>query len=86
MFYGMVFINYTYSFVSFVGMVTSKNKYAEITTLFLSGLDGDQAAYGKFLATITPMLRRMVGKKVAHSEVEDVVQEINIHSQGASYV
>lgn len=51
-------------------MVTSENKYAEITALLLAGLGGDQVAYAKFLSTITPMLRRMVGRKLSQSDVE----------------
>lgn len=68
-------------------MVTAENKYAEITTLLLAGLGGDQAAYSKFLGTITPMLRRMVGRKLAQSDVEDVVQEvlISIHKARHTY-
>ena len=68
-------------------MVTSENKYAEITALLRAGLGGDQAAYGKFLGTITPMLRRMVGRKLAQSDVEDVVQEIliSIHKARHTY-
>lgn len=68
-------------------MVTSENKYAEITALFLAGLGGDQAAYGKFLGAIAPMLRRMVGRRLASAEVEDVVQEIliSIHKARHTY-
>ena len=68
-------------------MVTSEKKYAEITALLLAGLGGDQAAYGKFLSTITPMLRRMVSKKLAQVDVEDVVQEIliSIHKARHTY-
>lgn len=68
-------------------MVTPQNKYAEITALLVAGLGGDQAAYGKFLATITPMLRRMVGRKLAQSDVEDVTQEIliSIHKARHTY-
>lgn len=68
-------------------MVTSENKYAEIAALLCAGLKGDQAAYGKFLSTITPMIRRMVGRKLAQSEVEDVVQEIliSIHKARHTY-
>jgi RNA polymerase sigma-70 factor, ECF subfamily len=66
-------------------MVTHDDKYAEITALLRSGLGGDQAAYGKFLSTITPMLRRMVGRRLANADVE--VQEIliSIHKARHTY-
>ncbi len=68
-------------------MVTQNKKYTEITALLLAGLGGDQAAYAKFLSAITPMLRRMVGRRLASSEVEDVVQEvlISIHKARHTY-
>ena len=68
-------------------MVTSENKYTEITGLLRAALGGDQAAYGKFLSTITPILRRMVGRKLANADVEDVVQEvlISIHKARHTY-
>jgi RNA polymerase sigma-70 factor (ECF subfamily) len=68
-------------------MVTSENKYAEITAMLCAGLGGDQAAYAKFLSTITPMLRRIVGRRLAQSDVEDVVQEIliSIHKARHTY-
>ncbi|MCE2926201.1 MAG: sigma-70 family RNA polymerase sigma factor [Rickettsiales bacterium] len=68
-------------------MVASENKYAEISALMLAGLDGDQAAYGKFLSTIAPMLRRMVSRKLSQPDVEDVVQEIliSIHKARHTY-
>ena len=69
------------------GMATNKEKYAEITALLVAGLSGDQTAYGKFLGIITPMLRRMVGRKLAQCDVEDVVQEIliSIHKARHTY-
>lgn len=68
-------------------MVTLENKYAEITSLLLAGLGGDQIAYGAFLTTITPMLRRIVGRKLVQSDAEDVVQEIliSIHKARHTY-
>lgn len=68
-------------------MVTHNDKYAAITALFLAGLGGDQAAYGKFFNTITPMLRRIVGSKIVQSDVEDVMQEIliSIHKARHTY-
>lgn len=68
-------------------MVKSEDKYAEITALFRTGLSGDQAAYGKFLTTISPMLRRMISKNIAIADVEDVLQEvlISIHKARHTY-
>lgn len=68
-------------------MTEKSTKYAEITALLLAGLGGDQVAYGKFLSTITPMLRRMVGRRLANADVEDVVQEvlISIHKARHTY-
>lgn len=68
-------------------VVTDNDKYSEITVLLRAGLGGDQTAYGKFLSTITPMLRRMVGRKLASADVEDVVQEvlISIHEARHTY-
>lgn len=68
-------------------MVTQNDKHAEITALLRAGLGGDQAAYGKFLSTIAPMLRRMVGRRLANADIEDVVQEvlISIHKARHTY-
>ena len=57
-------------------MVTPQDKYKELGDLLRAGLGGDQVAYGKFLSTIAPMLRRMVGRRMASADVEDVVQEV----------
>lgn len=68
-------------------MVTPVDKYAALTTLFRSGLEGNQADYARFLTSITPLLKRMVGKWLAASDVEDVVQEIliSIHKARHTY-
>ena len=54
------------------------NKYTALTALLCSGLNGNARDYAKFLETIAPMLRRMVGRKLAAHAVEDVTQEILI--------
>lgn len=59
-------------------MVTPVDRYAALTTLFRSGLGGNQADYARFLASITPLLKRIVSKRLAACDVEDVVQEILI--------
>ena len=68
-------------------MVTPVDKYAALTTLFRSGLEGNQADYARFLTSITPLLKRMVGKQLTASDVEDVVQEIliSIHKARHTY-
>lgn len=78
---------YTLRFASRANMVTQNDKHAEITALLRAGLGGDQAAYGKFLNTIAPMLRRMVGRRLANADIEDVVQEvlISIHKARHTY-
>lgn len=66
---------------------TSIDKYAALTGLFRSGLAGNPRDYAKFLETITPILRRMVGRKLAAHAVEDVTQEIliSIHKARHTY-
>lgn len=59
-------------------MVTQNDSYKELADLLLAGLAGDNAAYATFLSSVTPMLRRMAGRRLASSDVEDVVQEILI--------
>lgn len=63
------------------------DKYAPLTALFCLGLAGNARDYAKFLETITPMLRRMVGRKLAAHAVEDVTQEIliSIHKARHTY-
>ncbi|OYW14224.1 MAG: hypothetical protein B7X02_00520 [Rhodospirillales bacterium 12-54-5] len=68
-------------------MVTSTDKYAALTSLFRSGLAGNQADYARFLEQITPLLKRMVARRLNASEVEDVTQEIliSIHKARHTY-
>jgi RNA polymerase sigma-70 factor (ECF subfamily) len=68
-------------------MVTSQQKYTELTALFCEGLRGNHTAYAQFLRSITPMLRRTIARKIAISDVEDVVQEvlISIHKARHTY-
>ena len=57
--------------------------------LFLRGLDGDNAAYHRFLAQLSAHLRAFLGKRLFGwpDEVEDLVQEclLAIHNQRATY-
>jgi RNA polymerase sigma-70 factor (ECF subfamily) len=68
-------------------MVPSVDRYATLTSLFVSGSAGNARDYAKFLETIAPMLRRMVGRRLAAYEVEDVTQEIliSIHKARHTY-
>jgi RNA polymerase sigma-70 factor (ECF subfamily) len=68
-------------------MVTPIDKYAALTILFRSGLEGNQADYARFLASITPLLTRIVGKRLTTCDAEDVVQEIliSIHKARHTY-
>jgi RNA polymerase sigma-70 factor (ECF subfamily) len=68
-------------------MVTNIDKHTHLAVLLRSGLEGNQGDYAKFLEAITPLLRRMVGGRIAMSDVEDVVQEIliSIHKARHTY-
>lgn len=68
-------------------MVTPVDKYSALTVLFRSGLEGNQADYARFLTSITPLLKRMVGRRLAACDVEDVTQEIliSIHKARHTY-
>lgn len=61
--------------------------HAELTRKLLLGLAGDGAAYASFLTQISPILRRLIGRKIPVSEVEDVLQEvlISIHKARHTY-
>lgn len=68
-------------------MVTSSDKYAELTALFRAGLAGDDAAYNRFLQTVSAILRRVIGKRLPAADVEDVLQEvlISVHKARHTY-
>ena len=68
-------------------MVTSCDKYSRLTALFRSGQEGNQADYAQFLSGITPLLKRMVGRRLAACDVDDVTQEIliSIHKARHTY-
>lgn len=59
----------------------------ELTRKLLDGLAGDQGAYAGFLSQLTPILRRIIGRKIPVSDVEDVLQEvlISIHKARHTY-
>jgi RNA polymerase sigma-70 factor, ECF subfamily len=60
---------------------------AELTRKLLAGLAGDGAAYAGFLSQLSPILRRVIGRKIPMSDVEDVLQEvlISIHKARHTY-
>lgn len=60
---------------------------AQLTQKLLAGLAGDGAAYADFLGSISPLLRRVVGRKIPASDAEDVVQDvlISIHKARHTY-
>ena len=57
---------------------------AELTCKLLAG---DGAAYAEFLSQLSPILRRVIGRKIPSSDVEDVLQEvlISIHKARHTY-
>jgi RNA polymerase sigma-70 factor, ECF subfamily len=59
----------------------------ELTNMLLAGLEGDGAAYAAFLSQISPILRRVIGRKIPMADVEDVLQEvlISIHKARHTY-
>jgi len=63
------------------------DKYNESTALFRSGLEGNREDYARFLTAITPLLKRVVGRRLAACDVEDVTQEIliSIHKARHTY-
>ncbi|MBN8543649.1 MAG: sigma-70 family RNA polymerase sigma factor [Alphaproteobacteria bacterium] len=60
---------------------------AELTRTLLAGLAGDAVAYAAFLNQLSPILRRVIGRKIPASDVEDVLQEvlISIHKARHTY-
>ncbi|MDX1975206.1 MAG: sigma-70 family RNA polymerase sigma factor [Rickettsiales bacterium] len=60
---------------------------AELTRKLLAGLAGDGATYANFLSQLSPILRRVIGRKIPMSDVEDVLQEvlISIHKARHTY-
>ncbi len=60
---------------------------AELTRKLLAGLAGDGIAYADFLSQLSPILRRVIGRKIPMGDVEDVLQEvlISIHKARHTY-
>ena len=59
----------------------------QLTQKLLAGLAGDGAAYADFLSQLSPILRRVIGRKIPMGDVEDVLQEvlISIHKARHTY-
>lgn len=68
-------------------IIAQKKNTAELTRNLLAGLAGDEAAYAQFLTQLSPILRRVIGRKIPLSDVEDVLQEvlISIHKARHTY-
>jgi RNA polymerase sigma-70 factor (ECF subfamily) len=72
-------------------MVTSPkepiDKHKELAALFRAGIAGDSASYNRFLQQISILLRRVIGKRLPASDIEDVVQEIliSVHKARHTY-
>jgi RNA polymerase sigma-70 factor (ECF subfamily) len=67
--------------------MAQKKITAELTRKLLAGLAGDRAAYADFLNQLSPILRRVIGRKIPMGDVEDVLQEvlISIHKARHTY-
>lgn len=59
----------------------------ELVQKLLAGMAGDSTAYAAFLSQLSPILRRIIGRKIPVSDVEDVLQEvlISIHKARHTY-
>ncbi len=66
-------------------MVTSTEKYKELARLLCAGQKGDSLAYAQFLNHVSPILLRMVARRVGAADVEDIVQEILISMHKARH-
>lgn len=60
---------------------------ADLTRKLLEALAGNGSAYADFLHQLTPILRRVIARKIQASDVEDVLQEvlISIHKARHTY-
>ena len=67
--------------------MVAEDKYAALGALLLAGLKGDQASYAAFLRSITPILRRVIARRILPADVEDVVQEVllSLHKARHTY-
>jgi len=59
----------------------------ELTRKLLAGLAGDRTAYADFLSQLSPILYRLIRRKIPMCDVEDVLQEvlISIHKARHTY-
>ncbi|MDX2074631.1 MAG: sigma-70 family RNA polymerase sigma factor [Alphaproteobacteria bacterium] len=72
---------------TYIRAAMQEDKHSELTALFRSGMEGNGAAYNVFLTAIAPLLRRVIGRRLASADIEDVVQEvlISIHKARHTY-
>ena len=68
-------------------MPAPQDKYAPLAVLLLAGLKGDNARYAAFLRELTPILRRVIARRIQQADVEDVLQEvlISLHKARHTY-
>jgi RNA polymerase sigma-70 factor (ECF subfamily) len=57
----------------------------QLTRTLLLGLAGDSVAYADFLTQLSPILRRVIGRKIPMGDVEDVLQEVLISMHKARH-
>lgn len=67
--------------------MAQKEVTAELSHKLLAGLAGDSVAYTDFLSQLSPILRRVIGRKIPMNDIEDVLQEvlISIHKARHTY-
>ena len=67
--------------------MAKNERIAELTRKLSAGLAGDGPAYADFLSQLSPILRRVIGRKIPMGDVEDVLQEvlISIHKARHTY-
>jgi RNA polymerase sigma-70 factor (ECF subfamily) len=68
-------------------MAAPQDNYTALGALLLAGLAGDNASYAHFLRDITPILRRVIARRIIDADVEDVLQEvlISVHKARHTY-
>jgi RNA polymerase sigma-70 factor (ECF subfamily) len=59
-------------------MVTFTDKHKDLAALLAAGLNGDGAAYTRFLEQVTHTLKRLVILRIGAADSDDVVQDILI--------
>jgi RNA polymerase sigma-70 factor, ECF subfamily len=67
--------------------LTQNELTVELSRKLVAGLSGDGKAYAAFLTQVSPLLRRVIGRKIPMGDVEDVLQEVlmSIHKARHTY-